>query len=191
MNGIAIVDTVRSFVRTQFLSSKALLSASFAAAPIFTLAPAALGDETQLPPPDSEVILTIAGQITRTNLEFRAVFDETMLSGLPSTTLETTTAVTDGVKRFDGFLMRDLLAHVGAEGQTVTATALNDYVVNIPIDDFERFDVLVATHMDGEPLLPSDKGPLWIVYPRDNQAELQDIRYDYRWVWQLVRLDVE
>lgn len=191
MNGIAIVDTVRSFVRTQFLSSKALLSASFAAAPIFALAPAALGDETQLPPPDSEVILTIAGQITRTNLEFRAVFDETMLSGLPSTTLETTTAVTDGVKRFDGFLMRDLLAHVGAEGQTVTATALNDYVVNIPIEDFERFDVLVATHMDGEPLLPSDKGPLWIVYPRDNQAELQDIRYDYRWVWQLVRLDVE
>ena len=56
--------------------------------------------------------------------------------------------------------------------------------------DFERFDVLVATHMDGERLLPSDKGPLWIVYPRDAHTELQDIRYDYRWVWQLVELEV-
>ena len=61
----------------------------------------------------------------------------------------------------------------------------------LSFEDFERFDVLVATHMDGERLQPSDKGPLWIVYPRDHHQELQDIRYDYRWVWQLIRLDVQ
>lgn len=104
--------------------------------------------------------------------------------------LETTTAVTDGVRRFDGFLMRDLLQHVGAHGSTVTAGALNDYAIEIAIDEFDRYDILVAHSMDGEPLLPSDKGPLWIVYPRDRHAELQDIRYDYRWVWQLRRLDI-
>lgn len=104
--------------------------------------------------------------------------------------METTTVVTDGVKRFDGFLMRDLLAYVGADGGTVTAIALNDYVIDIPMEDFSRFDVLVATSMDGTRLLPSDKGPLWIVYPRDDHQELQDIRYDYRWVWQLIELDV-
>ena len=87
--------------------------------------------------------------------------------------------------------MRDLLALVGARSTTVTASALNDYVIDFAADEFERFDVLVAYEMDGEPLLPSDKGPLWIVYPRDQHAELQDIRYDYRWVWQLRRLDVE
>jgi len=158
---------------------------------VFLASSLAHAQEDTLPAPKGEIVLTIAGQIAQTNLDASAVFDEAMLAELPSAVLETTTVVTDGVKQFDGFLMRDLLAFVGAEGETVTATALNDYVIDIPVEDFERFDVLVATHMDGQRLLPRDMGPLWIVYPRDDHAELQDIRYDYRWVWQLVRLDVE
>ena len=129
--------------------------------------------------------------LARVNSDGAAHFDMEMLKALPAVQLETTTAVTDGVRRFDGFLMRDLLEFIGAHGSTVTASALNDYVIDIAIDEFDRFDVLVAYAMDGEPLLPSDKGPLWIVYPRDQHAELQDIRYDYRWVWQLMRLDVK
>lgn len=124
------------------------------------------------------------------NSDGAARFDMQMLKALPAARLETTTAVTDGVRRFDGFLMRDLLDHVGAHGSTLTASAFNDYTIEIAIEEFKRFDVVVAYEMDGEPLLPSDKGPLWIVYPRDQHAELQDIRYDYRWVWQLQRLDV-
>jgi len=156
-----------------------------------TLPAAYAAEDKALPVPDGEIVLTVAGQIMQTNVDGSAVFDATMLATLPSATLETTTVVTDGVVQFDGFLMRDLLNLIGAEGETVTATALNDYIIDIPMADFERFDVLVATHMDGQRLLPSDLGPLWIVYPRDDHAELQDIRYDYRWVWQLVRLDVE
>ena len=87
--------------------------------------------------------------------------------------------------------MRDLLEFVGADGKTVTANALNDYTIDIPMEDFVRYDVLVATHMDGERLQPSDKGPFWIVYPRDEYSDLQDIRYDYRWVWQLIQLKIK
>ncbi|MCA0138654.1 molybdopterin-dependent oxidoreductase [Pseudosulfitobacter pseudonitzschiae] len=143
-----------------------------------------------MPAPTGKVVLTVSGNISKTNRGNLAVFDDDMLGALPRIHLETTTVVTDGVKRFDGFLMRDLLAYVGADGGTVTAIALNDYVIDIPMEDFSRFDVLVATSMDGTRLLPSDKGPLWIVYPRDDHQELQDIRYDYRWVWQLIELDV-
>jgi hypothetical protein len=141
--------------------------------------------------PQEQLALEVHGAIANTNSDGAALFDMPMLRALPSTVLETSTAVTDGVRRFDGFLMRDLLALVGATGSTVRAIALNDYVIEFAADEFDRFDVLVAYEMDGEALLPSDKGPLWIVYPRDQHAELQDIRYDYRWVWQLMRLDVE
>ena len=159
---------------------------------LLSFAPSVLGAQADglVDPPD-EIVLTVTGNIGQTNRGGLAVFDQAMLDGLPETILETSTVVTDGIKRFDGFLMRDLLDHVGAEGMVVAAKALNDYVIDIPMTDFERFDVLVATHMDGERLLPSDKGPLWIVYPRDAHAELQDIRYDYRWVWQLVELEVK
>lgn len=145
----------------------------------------------ELPLPAASPVLSVYGAVSSTNREGAAHFDLEMLRALPAVRLDTTTVVTDGVRRFDGFLMRDLLAHIGARGTTVTARALNDYAIDIAIEEFDRFDVLVAYEMDGEPLLPSDKGPLWIIYPRDQHAELQDIRFDYRWVWQLRWLDIQ
>ncbi|WP_220250848.1 molybdopterin-dependent oxidoreductase [Billgrantia montanilacus] len=143
-----------------------------------------------LPVPEGKVLLSVSGKIGKTNVDSEAHFDRTMLEALPRQTLHTSTVVTDGVNRFEGFLMSDLLAHVGAQGERAEARALNDYVVDIPLEDFRDFEVLVADSMDGERLTPRDKGPLWIVYPRDDHSELQDIRYDYRWVWQLESLDI-
>lgn len=148
-------------------------------------------EDQPLPPPTGEVLLTVSGSIRNANLADAAALDESILQALPRHSIETTTVVTDGVRRFDGFLMRDLLEMLGAQGRMVTASALNDYIIDIPMEDFQRFDVLVASHMDGDRLLPRDKGPFWIVYPRDAHDELQDIRYDYRWVWQLIRLEVK
>jgi hypothetical protein len=158
------------------------------------LAMPVLAEVSQIVPlatPKGETVLEVHGAIARSNRDSAAVFDMAMLKALPVVQLETSTAVTDGVRHFEGFLMRDLLALVGASGTTVTATALNDYVMEFAADEFDEFDVLVAYAMDEAPLLASDKGPLWIVYPRDQHAQLQDIRYDYRWVWQLNRLDIE
>lgn len=73
----------------------------------------------------------------------------------------------------------------------MVASALNSYAIVFSSEEFDRYDVLIADTQNGKQLLPSDKGPFWIVYPRDQHSELQDIRYDYRWVWQLVRLDIE
>ncbi|WOC16099.1 molybdopterin-dependent oxidoreductase [Pseudochrobactrum sp. MP213Fo] len=143
-------------------------------------------DQSILPPS----ILEVSGAISKGDAEGVAHFDIVELRTLPPARLETTTAVTDGVHRFDGVLMRDLLAHVGSYGTVVTARALNDYAIEIAVEEFDQFDVLVAYELDGKPLLPSDKGPLWIVYPRDQHAELQDIRFDYRWVWQLKSLEI-
>ncbi|WP_320178888.1 molybdopterin-dependent oxidoreductase [Roseovarius pacificus] len=135
---------------------------------------------------ESPPVLRISGQLANAPVTL-SLAD---LKAMPVTTLETDTVVTDGMHRFTGVLMRDLLENLEAEGDIVTATALNDYIVDIPMTDFEDFDVIVAYAMDGAALDRADKGPLWIVYPRENHTELQDIRYDYRWVWQLSQLDV-
>ncbi len=149
----------------------------------------AIGQDA-LPEPEGPVLLRIAGDIVRTNRSDEAHFDREMIKALPGQVLKTTTSVTEGVNRFEGVLMRDLLDKVEARGETVVATALNDYVVEIPMEDFHDYDVIAALAMDGERLLPRDKGPIWIVYPRDDFEELQDIRYDYRWVWQLIHIEV-
>lgn len=144
-----------------------------------------------LPLPEGEVLLTISGNIQHTNKDDIAVFDMAMLQALPHQHLQTDTSVTDGDQQFTGVLMRDVLSRVGAEGDAVMAAALNDYTVKIPAQDFDAFDVILAWAMNGEPLQIQDKGPLWLVYPRSQHQELRDIRYDYRWVWQLVHVEVQ
>lgn len=135
---------------------------------------------------EKQVVLEVAGQIEKAPAQF-TISD---LRAMPATTIETSTVVTDGVHSFTGVLLRDFLDHLGATGDVITATALNDYTVDIPRSDAENFDVIVGYSMNGMKLDRADKGPLWIVYPRDGHRELQDIRYDYRWVWQLSELEV-
>lgn len=136
---------------------------------------------------DEGAILQVTGRIAGE----AAALGRADVRMLPQVQLETKTVVTDGTHRFTGFLMRDLMERLQADGDRVTAIALNDYAVDIPMADFYDYDVIVAYSMDDTPLGRDDKGPLWIVYPRDDHQALQDIRYDYRWVWQLYRLDVQ
>lgn len=92
---------------------------------------------------------------------------------------------------FKGVLARTALERVGAKGSVVMASVLNDYTVEIPIEDFLNYDVLLATEMNGEEMLVRDKGPIWIVYPRDQEPALQDRKLHDRWVWQLKSLQVQ
>lgn len=165
------------------------------AAFLYFSVPAAAAADTvpqSLDLPKEKVILTVGGLISQTNLNEQAQFDLAMIQALPATTIETSTVVTDGIKRFDGVLLRDLLSVLGVSDQAkhMDVISLNDYTVAIPLTDFYKYDVLLATHMDGQQLTPIDKGPTWIVYPRDQHRKLQDIRYDYRWVWQLKHLHI-
>lgn len=144
-----------------------------------------------LPLPKGPVILTISGNIAVTNVDGAAQFDRDMLVALGMTGIETTTAWTDGVQSFEGVLARAVLERVGARGRTVIATALNDFVAPIPMDELEKYDVILAMVMNGQQMKVSDKGPLWVVYPRNDHAELQDPKLNDRWVWQLRSLTVE
>lgn len=133
-----------------------------------------------------EAFLTVSG----VTADSANLYSHDDLQALPQHRVATTTSVTDGVVEFHGFLIRALLGNDLPDDAVVVATALNDYQVEIPVTDFARYDVIGALSMDGETLSPRDKGPIWIVYPRDDHPELQDIRYDTRWVWQLVSLQV-
>lgn len=151
-------------------------------------APAAQAGE--LSDPTGSVILVVGGAITNTNAAGRAEFDRTMLEALGVETLTTTTTWTDGPQVFDGVLASKVLEAVGAHGETVMATALNDYTVEIPVSDFLDYPVLLALRMNGVELTSRDKGPIWVVYPRDEYGELRDPRNDLKWIWQLRSIDI-
>lgn len=143
-----------------------------------------------LPPPQGAVLLTVTGHISRTTSPGRAEFDRAALEALGLHEVSTSTAWTDGVSRFQGPLLRDVLDRVGASGTRLTARALNDYSVRIPIGDCRKYRVLLALTRDGRELQRRDKGPIWVVYPRDDHPELRSELINSRWIWQLDRLDV-
>jgi len=144
-----------------------------------------------LPPPAGEVILTVDGAIANTTDGKQAQFDLAALEALGLTAVETSTPWTDGVIRYEGVLARDLLKHVGANGTKLVATALNDYLADIPISDLTDYDVILAVKANGEYLPIRDKGPIFIVYPLDSDPALLNNTIYSRCVWQLARLTVQ
>ena len=144
-----------------------------------------------LPGPEGRVILEVRGSVGVTNRDGTAAFDRDMLESLGLTTLATTTPWTDGVTAFEGVLVADLLDAVHGTGATVIARALNDYEISIPLSDFRTYPVILALKVDGEYLRIRDKGPVWIVYPRDDYPELDTPDTMNKSIWQLRHLTIE
>lgn len=136
---------------------------------------------------DSEALLEVTGHVAEAG---GARFDRQALEAMPQHRITTSTPWTDGVSVFEGPLLCDLLERVGADGTVLQARALNDYAVEIPISDCERYPVILALARDGERLSRRDMGPIWIVYPRDEFPELQVETVNARWIWQLTELEV-
>ena len=140
--------------------------------------------------PAGPVILRITGQITATNTPDAAEFDIAMLERLGGATLVTTTPWTNGPQSFVGVPMETLMDTVGAAGQTLHVTALNDYHAELPIEEFYAYSVLLAYRRNGELMSVRDKGPLWIVYPQDENPAFGEPGSTYKWVWQLATMEV-
>jgi hypothetical protein len=51
------------------------------------------------------------------------------------------------------------------------AKAINDYAIDIPLSDAVQGGPIVAYRLDGDTMSVRDKGPLWIVYPYDANAD--------------------
>lgn len=145
---------------------------------LFTIVPAQAENS-------DDVVLTFVGQKAGENEAQVYTMSYAELYAFPEQRIQTSTQVTYGSHIFSGPLIRNVLDRYNFEGDTVRLEALNGYIVDVPLSDFRRFDAIFAHSMSGLRLSVRHFGPVWVVYPRDSIKELQDIRYDMRWVWQL------
>ena len=157
---------------------------------LFVLLIATTANADNLPTPASKIVLTVSGQISNSNDGAGATFDMEMLRALPQSEFSTTTIWTDGKRRFVGVALSNLLKRVGASGDRLIATALNDYAIEIPIDEISVDAPIVAYELDGKAMPVRAKGPLWIVYPYDADSRYRSEKIYARSIWQLNRIEV-
>jgi hypothetical protein len=140
---------------------------------------------------EQSVTLTVVRRLESGSQPFERVFSRQELMSMERHEIRTGTPWTDGTSTFEGVLLSEVLSRAGVRDATdLVMSALNDYTMVVPASDAQRYNVLVAFRMDGKDLEVRDKGPFWIIYPRDSFSELQDERFDLRWVWQLNRIEI-
>lgn len=168
-------------------SACAAVTAAFLLLSALAAAPAAA---EPLQEPAGPVLLTIKGAIKRTNGPGIARFDREMLRALPRATLQTRTPWTRGRPVFEGVSFADLLKAVEADGDTILASALNDYRFEFAVDDALSDGAIVADHMNGERLTVRTKGPLWVIFPVERYEGSARQEVANRMVWQLNEIQV-
>lgn len=158
---------------------------------VITSQPSGLRGAVQGPSPElsafaGKTLLTI-----ETQGRASAQFDMRALQALPQVTHVVSTPWYLRKVAFQGPLLRDVLAAAGVDsGNVIDAVAVNDFTAEIPFSDARQYEVIVALRMDGKPMSPRDKGPLFVIYPYDQVPQQNLTHYYDLSMWQLDVLKV-
>lgn len=122
--------------------------------------------------------------------ESAAQFDYAALHALPQAFVQADFPKGGRVSTFEGPLLKDVLASVGATGNVVIIRALDGYAVEIPLEEAYAAGAVVALRRDGIPFAIGDFGPTHVVFPRAERADLAQMPDDW-WVWSIYHIHVE
>ncbi|WP_394406181.1 MULTISPECIES: molybdopterin-dependent oxidoreductase [unclassified Sulfitobacter] len=114
------------------------------------------------------------------------------LQTLPQTTVVTANDYVEPSAVFQGPLLRTVLEALEIDKDAeLKMIALNDFTSTVPASDAFDYDVIMAVLRDGERMTVRNKGPIWVIYPMDDNPELRSDIYNDRLVWQLKEIAVE
>ena len=139
-----------------------------------------------------KALLTVSGRIGRVNNETTNTYDFTESDFLKLTQLSITTGTSwTPTSVFVGPLLLDVMQAAGVTSGTLTFKTLDDYSAPIPWEDLVRYGVILAHSQDGKRLNNKRWGPLWTIYPRDqNPVALKGPIAESRFIWQVNRIEV-
>lgn len=112
------------------------------------------------------------------------------LQQLPAVEFTTTTIWTEGAQTFRGVWLGDLMQHLEISENRVEFSALNEYVVDIPVRDMVPGGPLLAYEQNGKQMSAREKGPLWVVFPYDSDQKYQTESVYAQSIWQMDRINV-
>ncbi|MFQ2824945.1 putative pterin-binding protein [Aeromonas allosaccharophila] len=138
------------------------------------------------------VILKVGGSISSTDeVDGKVLFDLAKLQALPQHEIVTGNPWVDKPHTYRGPKLADVLAAVGADGKTITLTALNSFQIRIEWDKVAKYGPILAWEDNGAVMRVRDKGPVWFMLPLDQYPELKRSEYTDMMIWQLDLIDIQ
>jgi hypothetical protein len=144
-----------------------------------------------VPAPKNEVVLTISGDISVTNVDDTLAFDIDTLEKLKLVRYQVNDPWLKQDITYTGVLLSDLLAVAGSPDtvKEIVALAMDGYVAPIPVSEMESWPVLLATQSNGVYMTIENSGPTRIIFPYDLHSDVTAARNMS--VWNLERLEVQ
>lgn len=157
--------------------------------------------------PKGPVILTIAGEISKSNrgqarekrdaflsyheIKFDRAFqlDQAMLDQLKQGTVRVNAPQTEGPVTLKGALLSEVLGLVGAkQGISLRTVALDGFSTEVSPEKIAAHDWILASTQDGKPLNIGGQGPLWMVY-KPSKIDVPE-KEEQEWPWALFFIEV-
>ena len=181
--------------------------AAFAAA-VLTLMFAAAPFASDSKAPAGPVVLTVAGNISKTNrpayrdkldvffkyhkraFDKAFAFDRAMLESLGVTEIRIEHKGWGGPMTISGPRLADVLKTAGCRGGPLATLALDGFHTRISKAEVGAHDWVLATRADGQPLGIGDRGPLWLAFDPPGDRPATDEEAD-SWPWALFFIQCE
>lgn len=163
-------------------------------APALTyIIPPSINPGDPIPPPSGEVILTISGDVSVTNVDDTLQLDMPTLErlGLVKYSLVDPYSNEDAV--FTGVLMSDLVKVLGItdSSKVLHLVALDDYQVDLTMAQTELWPIILATRNNDEYITVDNSGPTRIIFPYDVYPELDPGEHVVDWIWSVSSIRVD
>lgn len=152
------------------------------------VADASLPSNVAVPAPLESSVLSIDGEVGPGNAGSAVAFDLPTLERLGLVSVTTYEPFEMKEMEFTGVRLADVLAAAGVPeaATSVHLTALDDYQVDLDVDDIRDGGVLLATREGGEPIAVERGGPLRVVFGKGVAAgENPD-----QWIWSVLTMSV-
>jgi hypothetical protein len=107
---------------------------------------------------------------------------------MPVTSITTATNFTPK-STFEGVAFAELLSKYKVHASSLRVYALDDYSYTLPVSELVKYRVILAFRKNDHFIPVSDLGPFAVIYPRDQNPELNKLEVNAKTVWQINRIE--
>ncbi len=91
---------------------------------------------------------------------------------------------------YKGVLLRDFVKKYGQRNiKKIIMLAIDGYRVEFLIDEWTRWDILLATRKNGSYMGIKEGGPARIVFPYHNSNDIDKVKSHPKWIWQIKKIE--